>query len=85
MIVDQSRVRSIVEGLTDDDKVDFISGMVDVLTRSIVVGDEDVLEWYLSDWEDVVELNFIPGLRENVLRSYQALVDSGKIEGPKVH
>jgi hypothetical protein len=75
------RKNEILKYLPDDDKLLFLSELLDAISVSKKQGSFLPIDECLGAWEATAELNSVPGLREKVWERYGKLKSSGLIHG----
>ncbi len=65
--------------LSKDDKVLFLSELLQAIDQSINEGNFDAISLCIENWEDTVELLSIPGLKDRVWAQFTKLKEAGCI------
>jgi len=73
------RKSEILKYLPDDDKLLFLSELLDAINISRKEGSFLSIDECLSAWEATAELNSVPGLHDKVWAKYHKLKSSGLI------
>ena len=75
------RKNEILKYLPDDDKLIFLSELLDAIDMAKKQKSFSSIDECLASWEATAELNSVPGLREKVWVKYNKLKSSGLIHG----
>ena len=75
------RKNEILKYLPDEDKLLFLSELLDAIVISKKQNSFLPINECLDSWEATAELNSVPGLRESVWKRYEKLKESGLING----
>ena len=78
-VIDIEIIKEMLKFIKDKDA--FILDLAKAINKAYQESNPTVIEECISDWEDIAELNSIPGFSKNVALSYKALVDKGIING----
>ena len=69
----------ILRSLSNDDKVMFLSELLQATDQSISEGNFDAINLCIENWEDTVELLSIPGLKDRAWAQFTKLKKAGCI------
>ncbi len=69
------RIRSITDHLDSDRKNKFRLGLITHLRNCLHSNNADALDEFLCEWEDIADLDAIPGFHKNVWKAYEALLE----------
>jgi hypothetical protein len=75
------RKNEILKYLPDEDKLIFLSELLDAIAISKKQNSFLPINECLDSWEATAELNSVSGLREKVWKRYEKLKESGLING----
>ncbi|MFH1941773.1 MAG: hypothetical protein ABIL68_06675 [bacterium] len=75
------RKHEILKYLPDEDKLIFLSELLEAISLSKKQGSFLSIDDCLEEWEATAELNSVPGLREKVWERYERLKTSGSLHG----
>lgn len=76
-----SRKNEILKYLPDEDKIVFLSELLNAVALSKRKNSFIPINDCLSSWEETAELNSIPGLKEKVWERFEKLKSRGLIHG----
>lgn len=79
--IKMKRKNEILKYLPNEDKLRFLSELLDAITTSKKQNSFLPINKCLDSWEATSELNSVPGLREKVWKQYEKLKESGLING----
>ena len=74
-----NRSKNLLRFLPQEDKALFLSDLLDATSISIENQSFDAITECLEDWEDVMELLSIPGLKDRAWRQFDKLKEMGCI------
>jgi diketogulonate reductase-like aldo/keto reductase len=75
------RKNEILKYLPDEDKLLFLSALLDAITLSKKKNSFAPIDECLSSWEETAELYSIPGLSESAWKRFEKLKSRGLIHG----
>jgi len=75
------RKNEILKYLHDDDKLLFLSELLDAIALSKKQNSFATIDSCMEAWEATAELNSVPGLREKVWSRFENLKSRGLIHG----
>ena len=75
----QQKSSEILRPLSNDDKVMFLSELLQATDQSISEGSFDAINLCIENWEDTAELLSIPGLKDRAWTQFAKLKEAGCI------
>lgn len=57
----------------------FHTDLLDAIDRAKSANDFSIIDNFIEDWEDVAELNSIPGFKKRVWKKYNQLKEAGLV------
>ena len=69
----------ILKYLSENERESFLNDLIEAIERSKSEGNFNAINKCLEDWEDIAELNSIPGFKDRVWARFNNLKDTGLI------
>lgn len=73
------RVNEMLAFLSPEDRGQFLSDLLQAVENAKNVGNFEYIDACIDDWEDIVELNSIPGLKDRVWTRFNNLKNKGRM------
>lgn len=73
------RVNEIISFLSVEEREQFLSDLLSAVDEARNIESFDPINECVDGWEDIAELNSIPGLKDRVWARYNRLKDSGRV------
>jgi len=69
----------ILKYLSENERKSFLNDLIEAIERSKSKGNFNAINECFEDWEDIAELNSIPGFKDRVWARFNNLKDTGLI------
>ncbi len=69
----------ILKYLSENERESFLNDLIEAIERSKSEGNFNAINKCREDWEDIAELNSIPGLKDRVWARFNNLKDTARI------
>jgi hypothetical protein len=75
----RKKINEILGYLSIEDKDKFLNDILEAIGKSKNESNFDAIDSCIDDWEDIAELNSIPGFRDRVWARFNKLKDAGLV------